>query len=331
MVIVEDGEPCQGACTGRGHVESYCSGHAADRLAASVLGPSATAHDLVEQRIRRSTRDRPAPRHGDRLAREPLRPGGGRDRRRLRRRRGRAAARAGARGRRCARRSRRPASECGSRSPSSAPTAGRDRRRRWSRSTRSRRAPMPLAVCATPIGNLDDVTLRVLDELRDGRRRALRGHAAHTRVLLDAARDLGAARSPSTSTTRPTRIAELLPRLEAGERVALVSDAGLPGHLRSRARGSCGRRSTPGVPVTVLPGPVGRRDGARRERARGGALRVRRLPAAAARRSSTALWAELARVARGRWSRSSRRGGCRRRCARSRRSRRSGRSRCAAS
>ena len=25
---------------------------------------------------------------------------------------------------------------------------------------------MPLAVCATPIGNLDDVTLRVLDELR---------------------------------------------------------------------------------------------------------------------------------------------------------------------
>ena len=26
MVIVEDGEPCQGACTGRGHVEAYCSG-----------------------------------------------------------------------------------------------------------------------------------------------------------------------------------------------------------------------------------------------------------------------------------------------------------------
>ena len=26
---------------------------------------------------------------------------------------------------------------------------------------------MPLAVCATPIGNLDDVTLRVLAELRE--------------------------------------------------------------------------------------------------------------------------------------------------------------------
>jgi glucokinase len=50
MVIVEDGEPCQGACTGRGHVESYCSGLAADRLARRLLGPGATARDLVEQR-----------------------------------------------------------------------------------------------------------------------------------------------------------------------------------------------------------------------------------------------------------------------------------------
>jgi glucokinase len=49
MVIVEDGEPCQGACTGHGHVESYCSGRAVDRLAASLLGPGATAHDLVAQ------------------------------------------------------------------------------------------------------------------------------------------------------------------------------------------------------------------------------------------------------------------------------------------
>jgi glucokinase len=48
MVIVEDGEPCQGACTGRGHVESYCSGRAGDRLARELLGPDATAHDLVE-------------------------------------------------------------------------------------------------------------------------------------------------------------------------------------------------------------------------------------------------------------------------------------------
>ncbi len=50
MVIVEDGEPCQGACTGRGHVESYCSGTAADRLAREALGPQASARDLVEAR-----------------------------------------------------------------------------------------------------------------------------------------------------------------------------------------------------------------------------------------------------------------------------------------
>ena len=98
MVIVEDGEPCQGACTGRGHVESYCSGHAADRLARELLGPDATARDLVEQRhpaldeIGRHLGRR------DRLARQPLRSGRRRDRRRLRRRGRRAAPRAGARG-----------------------------------------------------------------------------------------------------------------------------------------------------------------------------------------------------------------------------------------
>ena len=50
MVIVEDGDPCNGACTGRGHVESYCSGTAVDRLARRVLGESATARDLVAAR-----------------------------------------------------------------------------------------------------------------------------------------------------------------------------------------------------------------------------------------------------------------------------------------
>jgi glucokinase len=53
VVIVEDGEPCQGACTGRGHVEAYCSGTAADRVARTVLGPDANGHDLI-------ARDHPA-------------------------------------------------------------------------------------------------------------------------------------------------------------------------------------------------------------------------------------------------------------------------------
>jgi glucokinase len=50
MVIVEDGEPCQGACSGRGHVEAYCSGTAAGKIAKRVLGPDATARDLVAQK-----------------------------------------------------------------------------------------------------------------------------------------------------------------------------------------------------------------------------------------------------------------------------------------
>jgi glucokinase len=46
-VIVVDGEPCVGACSGRGHVEAYCSGSAADRVAVRELGPGKNAHDLV--------------------------------------------------------------------------------------------------------------------------------------------------------------------------------------------------------------------------------------------------------------------------------------------
>jgi glucokinase len=49
MVIVQDGEPCHGACTGRGHVEAYCAGPAVDRVAEGVLGPGATARELIEQ------------------------------------------------------------------------------------------------------------------------------------------------------------------------------------------------------------------------------------------------------------------------------------------
>jgi glucokinase len=47
MVIVADGLPCQGACSGRGHLEAYCSGRAADKLAKQLVGPTASAYDLV--------------------------------------------------------------------------------------------------------------------------------------------------------------------------------------------------------------------------------------------------------------------------------------------
>ena len=45
MVIVHDGLPCR--CGGRGHLESYVSGKAADELAAEAFGPAADAHRLA--------------------------------------------------------------------------------------------------------------------------------------------------------------------------------------------------------------------------------------------------------------------------------------------
>jgi glucokinase len=47
IVIEHDGPPCQGNCTGRGHIEALCSGHAATLLAREAFGPAADAHRLV--------------------------------------------------------------------------------------------------------------------------------------------------------------------------------------------------------------------------------------------------------------------------------------------
>ncbi|HEU5242850.1 MAG TPA: ROK family protein, partial [Gaiellaceae bacterium] len=47
VVVVHDGRPCQGACTGRGHLEAYVSGSAATAAAHERFGPSADAHRLV--------------------------------------------------------------------------------------------------------------------------------------------------------------------------------------------------------------------------------------------------------------------------------------------
>jgi 16S rRNA (cytidine1402-2'-O)-methyltransferase len=113
---------------------------------------------------------------------------------------------------------------------------------------------MPLAVCATPIGNLDDVTLRVLGELRSADL-VLCEDTRHTRVLLDRHGIAGARLLSYHEHNEAKRTAEVLPRLEAGERVALVSDAGMPGISDPGARLVEGALER-GVPVTVLPGPT---------------------------------------------------------------------------
>jgi len=111
---------------------------------------------------------------------------------------------------------------------------------------------MPLAICATPIGNLEDVTLRVLHELREADL-VLCEDTRQTRKLL-ARHGIEARTLSYHEHNEAARVAEILPRLEAGERIALVSDAGLPGINDPGAR--LVRASLDaGLPVTVLPGP----------------------------------------------------------------------------
>jgi 16S rRNA (cytidine1402-2'-O)-methyltransferase len=111
---------------------------------------------------------------------------------------------------------------------------------------------VPLAVCATPIGNLEDVTLRVLRELAEADL-VLCEDTRHTRRLLER-HSIKARLLSYHEHNEAKRTAEVLPRLQSGERLALVSDAGLPGindpggRLIAAARGAR-------VPVTVLPGP----------------------------------------------------------------------------
>jgi 16S rRNA (cytidine1402-2'-O)-methyltransferase len=110
---------------------------------------------------------------------------------------------------------------------------------------------MPLAVCATPIGNLEDVTLRVLAELAVADV-VLCEDTRHTRVLLQR-HGIEARLLSYHEHNEAQRTAELLPRLEAGERIALVSDAGLPGVSDPGAR-LVRAAVAAGIDVTVLPG-----------------------------------------------------------------------------
>jgi 16S rRNA (cytidine1402-2'-O)-methyltransferase len=109
-----------------------------------------------------------------------------------------------------------------------------------------------LVVCPTPIGNLADVTLRVLAELAHADVVACED-TRHTRVLLE--RHGIEARLVSVHEhNEVSRARELCAQVRAGGTVALVSDAGMPlisdpGFQLVR---SCLRAA---LPVVVLPGP----------------------------------------------------------------------------
>jgi 16S rRNA (cytidine1402-2'-O)-methyltransferase len=111
---------------------------------------------------------------------------------------------------------------------------------------------VPLTVCATPIGNLEDVTLRALSAL-EAADLVLCEDTRRTRILLDRHR-ITAHLVSYHEHNEARRTAEVLPRLEAGENVALVSDAGLPG-INDPGMRLVAASWDAGVAVTVLPGP----------------------------------------------------------------------------
>jgi 16S rRNA (cytidine1402-2'-O)-methyltransferase len=110
---------------------------------------------------------------------------------------------------------------------------------------------VPLVVCPTPIGNLEDVTLRALRELREADL-VLCEDTRRTRTLLDR-HGVRARLLSYHKHNEARRVAEILPRLEAGERVALASDAGLPALNDPGAR-LIAAAIDHGVDVIVLPG-----------------------------------------------------------------------------
>jgi len=109
-----------------------------------------------------------------------------------------------------------------------------------------------LVVCPTPIGNLEDVTLRVLSALRDADVVACED-TRRTRVLLDRY-GVSARLVAYHEHNESAQAAALVEQMHRGETVALVSDAGMPlvsdpGFVLVR---SC---VAAGVEVEVLPGP----------------------------------------------------------------------------
>ena len=109
-----------------------------------------------------------------------------------------------------------------------------------------------LYVVATPIGNLEDITMRALRVLREADLVACED-TRHTRGLLERY----GIRTPTTSYhehNERERAAELLERLERGETIALVSDAGTPGVSDPGFRIVAGAIER-GVPVVPIPGP----------------------------------------------------------------------------
>lgn len=109
-----------------------------------------------------------------------------------------------------------------------------------------------LYIVATPIGNLGDITLRAVEALKAADLIA----AEDTRHSGNLLKHLGI-QKPFVSYhehNEAMRTAELADRLAAGENVALISDAGMPGISDPGAR-LIGRCIELDLAFTIIPGP----------------------------------------------------------------------------
>jgi 16S rRNA (cytidine1402-2'-O)-methyltransferase len=118
----------------------------------------------------------------------------------------------------------------------------------------SERVPTPsrLVVCATPIGNLGDVTLRVLNALGEVDT-ILAEDTRVTRKLL-ARYKIETPLERYDEFVAAKRTPEFVARIVAGETLALVSDAGTPG-ISDPGATLVDAALEAGVLVDVLPGP----------------------------------------------------------------------------
>ncbi len=108
-----------------------------------------------------------------------------------------------------------------------------------------------LYVCATPIGNLEDMTFRVIRTLREADVIAAEDTRNSIKLL-----NHFEINTPMTSYHEYNRFdkgRELVSRMLAGENVALITDAGMPG-ISDPGEDLIRMCYEAGVPVTVLPG-----------------------------------------------------------------------------
>lgn len=112
--------------------------------------------------------------------------------------------------------------------------------------------PGTLYVVATPIGNLEDISLRALRVLREVRTIAAEDTRRTARLL--AHYSIGTPTISFHEHNTRGRLPQLISRLQAGQDIALVTDAGTPG-ISDPGVALVTACVSSGIPVDSIPGP----------------------------------------------------------------------------